>query len=109
MPRYTFSLADSGKKLLVRPGDEIVCELPEKATAGYEWMTVAVPEGVDVRIERPGSESASPAGADALTRVNVIVRRPVEGRLVLEHRQPWENSREGSSKFEIDLGTSIES
>ena len=102
------TLADNGTKLLVAPGDEIVCELPEKATAGYEWTPHSVPDGVDVRLERPGLESASPPGADAITRVRVLVRGPVRGMLVLEHRQPWESSREGATGFEIDIRTSNE-
>jgi len=102
MPRHTLSSKDNDRHLRVAAGDEVVIELPEKSTAGYEWATRDVPQGVDVRIERPATDPGRAVGADALTRVHVTVHQSPGGRLVLVHRQPWDAAGTATS-FAIEL------
>ena len=105
MSRQEISLADNGKSIAAAPGDELIIALPEKATAGYQWEVSEAPSGVDVAMERPPSSQGAAPGADALTLVLVRVRAPVRGRIVLAHRQPWDQTSPGSSKFHIELRT----
>jgi len=101
MSRHVLSSADHDRSIAVAVGDEVVIDLPERATAGYQWFVVAAPPGVDVSIDRSAVNTS--VGGEALAHVVARVRAAGGGVLELEHRRPWD-SFSTERRFRITLG-----
>lgn len=102
MSQHRLSFASTGGTVNVSAGDELVIELVEQATAGYRWALGEAPQGVEVAFERPSMSPDAAVGAVATTIAKVKVNGVTGGRLVLRHRQPWDEESDATT-FEIML------
>ncbi len=95
------SKADNGRMIETPVGEALAIELPELATAGFEWALVAIPPGLVVSIERPHAIVGG-VGSTARTRIVVHAERALTGTLVFVHRQPW-NPSATDERFELTI------
>lgn len=98
---------DNGTRLIVRPGDRLLCAFPEIPSSGYTWESRTVPEGFELLDDFYEAIEDSPevAGA-AATRVFAYgvtgASVPVDSILELRKARPW-NAEEYSERFSLDV------
>jgi predicted secreted protein len=95
--------ADNGRTVKAGVGEEIVVVLPERATAGYEWMVVDAPPEVEAfTVPTPPTEILG-IGADASRRVGLRVKTPGTHRIRLLQYRPWEGPEKAIDSFDLTV------
>jgi predicted secreted protein len=97
---------ENGATLSISPGERVVVELPEIATAGYQWRVAQVPETLEV-VENDFSPPDSGApGAGGRRRIVFAARGTGRGATVLKLQRPWESQDAAADEFRFDVEVS---
>ena len=96
MRRYDKNTAQIG----ARTGETFLLELSARATAGYAWQVMRLPEVVELKSERtrPGGPAS---GAASVQEFEFHVTGVGEGKLVMSYGRQWESRR--SEQFEVSV------
>ena len=104
MSSMTFSNADNGKTLTLKPGQKITLRLNENPTTGYRWSTSAfnsqILQLIDDRFDLPDTSAMGGGGQRVLTfQANQLG----QVTLNLKNRQEWEDEASALESFNLTL------
>ena len=102
--KLTLTQEDSGKSLVVSPGDEIAIGLSENISGGYQWV-VADPE-VQILPLLHTDEGKSPSDAPgAYSMKTFLFKAKSTGtrHVQLRHLRKWQGDASTIEVFEVDV------
>jgi inhibitor of cysteine peptidase len=83
---------EDGAHVEAAPGDRIVVELPENASAGYQWSIVDLPDHLELLHDRLATPRRRAPGAATTHGFLLRALASGSGRVVLELARPWEKA-----------------
>ncbi len=96
--------SDSPEQVDLRVGDELVVELEENGTTGFEWQdATSEPSGVLGQVHSEFEPGTGGAGAAGRRRFVVTAAKPGEASLTLALRRSWEVGREPRRSVTISV------
>ncbi|SFA96622.1 Predicted secreted protein [Poseidonocella pacifica] len=94
-------LEDGGRKVVVRPGSEILLRLPENPTTGYRW-SAPTDAGIELLSDGYAKEMGAPgAGTERIFRLRVNEMPPKDLNLI--RKQEWEPESTPDASFVLRL------
>jgi inhibitor of cysteine peptidase len=88
----TVSAAQSGTKVELASGQDLVVRLPSNPTTGYRWIYVE-PKDAVLRVNGPSTYEAQTAGAAGAGGTEIWKLAPLkqgQQQVRFEYRRPWE-------------------
>ncbi len=96
--------ADSGSSVTVSLGQELILNLKEVPTAGYQWKIIECDEKRLALSDLPLEDrTADPriVGGSSRRRWRIRPLAPGTARLIMRHVRPWEGPRKDSWTFDL--------
>lgn len=104
MTVWQLSEADSGRKVTLAPGDQVVITLSEKPTTGYRWeVTSPLPDVVTLVESHYSPKPTGGVGAGGARRVGFRATAVGVTTIVLACRRPWEPDETFVSEFRLSV------
>lgn len=104
MAEVKLTLADQGKSIQVRPGDQIIVRLGENPTTGYGWAVeqldpdVVTPVGSDYE---PASNSGVGGGGERTFTFTAV--KAGSSPIQLKLWRKWEGDKSIRQRFEVTI------
>jgi inhibitor of cysteine peptidase len=102
MSAISLSVADNGKLIDARVGDELVIRLPENPTTGYRWQ-VDHAEGVQLEVDAYEMSPPLQIGSGGVREFRFRAASQGNAQLRLKHFQAWEGEKSISERFALDI------
>jgi len=97
-------VTENSSTLTASVGDEILIQVPERATAGYEWRVAgSLPSGLEFFSAPPPPPREDAIGADVSRAIGLRVTGPGRYRVRLLHHRPWEGPERAIGTFEVEV------
>ena len=94
---------ENGATLCLSLRERVVLELPEIATAGYQWRIAQLPDILEVLDNDFSPPDSAAPGAGGRRRIVFAVRETGRGSTVLKLQRPWESQDAGVEEFRFDV------
>ena len=104
MAARTLTQADSGKSIVVAPGDLITIRLPENPTTGYRW---AVDKADTAAVSLQNEDFTPPAGggvgAGGEKTVTFEAKKAGSAEITLKRWRDWEGDASITDRFGVTV------
>jgi predicted secreted protein len=94
---------ENGATLCLSLRERVVLELPEIATAGYQWRIAQLPDVLEVIDDDFSPPDSAAPGAGGRRRIVFAARGAGRGATVLQLQRPGESQDAGADEFRFDV------
>ena len=103
MANIVISQADNGKTLSLHVGESVTLRLPEKVTAGYQWVVDQIDTNKVSYTKQRDATSPQRPGGEQFCTFTFMVKEAGTVSIALKHWRPWEGDTSITARYTFIL------